>query len=98
MIDFQNPNRFVGLVKTLEYLNISNNCITDVGAQHVGDFVAKSKKIDTLNISWNKMRGLGSVWLSKALKINGTLKVLDCSFNSFGSDYTTKFEVKDNDS
>ena len=32
MIDFQNPNRFVGLVKTLEYLNISNNCITDVGA------------------------------------------------------------------
>ena len=32
LIDFQNPNRFVGLVKTLEYLNISNNCITDVGA------------------------------------------------------------------
>ena len=32
MLDFQNPNRFKGLVKTLEYLNISNNCITDVGA------------------------------------------------------------------
>ena len=95
MIDFQSPLRFMGLIRTLERLNVSNNRITDVGAQFVANFISKSKKIDTLQINWNKIMGRGSMYLSKALNANGTLKVLDCSFNSFGSDCNTKIWVRD---
>lgn len=87
--------KFKGLLKTLEHLNISNNRITDSGAQIVAEFVSRSKKIDTLQMHWNKIRGRGSMYLSKALKNNRTLKVLDCSFNSFGSDSIRKVQVKD---
>ena len=79
----------------MERLNISNNRITDIGAQAIAEFVARSKVLDTLQMHWNKIRGRGSICLAKALKINNTLKVLDCSFNSFGSEGNRKVQVKD---
>ena len=65
--------------------NASKNRISDSGASFIARFIEKSQKLETLLLHWNKIRVKGAIFLAKSLKNNKVIKVLDLSFNSFGS-------------
>ena len=97
MIDLGPQTKYKGLVNSLVRLNLSCNRVTDFGCQSLANFIEKSKLIHTVQIHWNRIRGQGSMYLSQAIKKNESLRVLDCSFNSFGSDCVKSFLVKDSE-
>ena len=58
-------------------------------------FINKSKKIETLQLHWNQIRAQGSMYIAKAIKSNRTVKILDVSFNSFGSGVMRRAMISD---
>lgn len=83
--DFEREFVLSGLVKTLKLFNISKNQIADAGAKIISNFIDKSQTLETLQLHWNKIRAQGAIYLAKAIKNNKTIKIVDISFNSFGS-------------
>ena len=83
--EMEEPRLVSGLITTLKLLNVSKNRITDAGAQQIATFLKESECMETLQVHWNKIRGKGSIVLSKAVKTSRSLRVLDVSFNSFAS-------------
>ena len=49
-----------------------------------------------LDISWNNIQMKGGVALSEALTVNGTLKIIDMSFNSIGISKKKGHELEEN--
>ena len=84
-----------GLLKTLKLFNVSKNQVSDAGAKDISNFIDKSECLETLQLHWNKIRAKGSMFLAKSIKANRTIKVLDISFNSFGSGAIKKAIVQD---
>ena len=59
----------------------------------ISRFIETSAILETLQLHWNKIRAKGAIMLAKAVKKNRTLKILDLSFNSFGSGAIRKVVV-----
>lgn len=74
---------------------MSKNQISDAGAKIISTFIEKSVVLETLQLHWNKIRAKGAMCLAKAIKTNRTIKILDISFNSFGSGAVKKAIVQD---
>jgi hypothetical protein len=67
-------------------LNLANCDITDIGAANIASMISNLQLgLKTIIIHWNKIRGPGSAKIAKALKINNSLRILDVSYNSFGT-------------
>jgi hypothetical protein len=89
--------QFTGLVLTLKVLNLNKNQISDTGALMLRDFVKCSKRIEGLQIHWNKIRAKGSIALAKVIKHCHTIIWLDVAFNAFSQGSIRKVKVKEND-
>ena len=69
----------------LHTLNLSRNCITDVGAEGVSYLVKTTPSIRAFYMAWNRVRETGGAEIAYALEYNMSIVVFDASFNSFGA-------------
>lgn len=76
----------VARIGSVVILNLSKNCITCAGAEHVATLMRRRDlKLHAILLNWNKIMGKGSVYLATALEDNTILTIFDLSFNSLGS-------------
>lgn len=66
--------------KSIEYLNLCNNYITDKGIEFIADALKINKYLMNLDLSYNKINDNGIKYIIDALKINKSLMILDLSF------------------
>ena len=69
----------------LTFLNLSKNCITDVGAGHIAKMLKWNETLTILLLHWNQIRHKGGLALAKTMSENYSLLSLDVSFNSIGN-------------
>jgi len=71
--------------KTLEYLSLRNNNISDEGIKYLADVMAVSKTLKYFDLYMNYVSNKGAKCLADALKVNKTLVKLDMRDNRIGS-------------
>lgn len=71
--------------RSLKYLNISRNNVTDIGASAVAKMLSKNDVLNVLFMHWNKIREVGGHNIAKALQTTPSLQIFDISFNNIGT-------------
>lgn len=72
----------------LRTLNLSKNSVSESGARALGKYLGGDPEgcsLRELTLSWNNIHAAGAVALSQGLLENESLRVLDLSWNGFGS-------------
>ena len=75
--------------RTLQQLDVSNNCIGDGGATKLAEMLKENITLQQLSIGTNSIGDEGTMALVKMLKESRTLQQLDVSANSIGDIGTT---------
>ncbi|XP_066913026.1 leucine-rich repeat-containing protein 71-like isoform X3 [Clytia hemisphaerica] len=77
---------FLSEKSMVQNLSLKNCCITDLGAQHIGNSLKDNRNLATLNLCFNKITDEGVSHLAKGLRINRSLLSLNLGSNQISDD------------
>ena len=70
--------------KTLTYLNLLSNAISDAGATSIAEAIKVNKTLTSLSLSSNAISDAGATSIAEAIKVNKTLTILGLSRTRIG--------------
>ena len=75
----------LGCMKDLVYINLSNNEISEKGAEYFSNCFEKLRRLEYINLDHNHILEFGAICISKNLKYLSNLKVLRLNDNKIGN-------------
>lgn len=81
-----------GFSESLQHLDLRNNRIGAVGAEHLSKLISLNKSIVTLDLRWNELGAQGASTLLGALQGRHFVRSVEVSGNRIPDDLLTQFE------